>query len=440
MKVFLLNLGCPKNQKDGEVVLASFLKNHFLYTTEINEAEVIIVNTCGFIDEAKKESIAEILNSAEYKNTGKCKALIATGCVSQRYSSELSKELPEVDIFLGVSTYHKAYLAYQEFIKTGSKICWVQTPGYIHDEYDHLDILINSNYVPETHKFSAYVKVSEGCSNSCTYCSIPSIRGTLIYRRLEHVVSEIKFLVGKGVKEIVLIAQDLTADSDYLKKLIRTLSKSKERPEWLRLMYCNPWGVDKDLIDLISKEDWIVKYMDMPIQHISPAILKRMGRKGDSTIIKRNLELLRTAGISVRSTVMLGFPGETDSDFNELRTLVSENWFHWLGLFVYSPQEGTPASSMPKQVSFKVAVERRNELDRLQFDITKTINEGFVGKSFKALVSGTATEEGFLEARMFCQAPVIDGVVLFEGKNVNTPFVELQIEETNGFDLFARFC
>jgi len=439
MKIFLLNLGCPKNQKDGEVVLASFLKNHFLYTTEINEADVIVVNTCGFIDDAKKESIAEILNSAEYKKNGKCKALIATGCVSQRYSTELIKELPEVDIFLGVSTYHKAYLAYQEFLKTGSKICWVQAPGYIHDEYDHLDLLIKSNYVPETNKFSAYVKVSEGCANSCTYCSIPSIRGGLIYRPLENVVSEIEFLVGKGVKEIVLIAQDLTADSNYLKKLIKTLSKSKGCPEWLRLMYCNPWGVDKELIDLISREEWIVNYIDMPIQHISPDILKRMGRKGDSDIIIRNLELLRKAGISVRSTLMLGFPGETDSDFNKLRALVNENWFHWLGLFVYSPQEGTPASTMSKQVPFKVAVERRNELDRLQFDITKTINEGYCGKSFKALMSGK-TEDGFLEARMFCQAPVIDGVVLFEGKDTNTPFVELEIEETNGFDLFARFC
>lgn len=439
MKVFLLNLGCPKNQKDGEVVLASFLKNHFLYTTDINDAEVIVVNTCGFIDEAKKESIAEILNSAEYKKSGKCKALIATGCVSQRYSAELVKELPEVDIFLGVSTYHKAYLAYQEFIKTGSKICWVQAPGYIHDKYDHLDLLINSNYVPETHKFSAYVKVSEGCANSCTYCSIPSIRGGLVYRPLENVISEITFLVDKGVKEIVLIAQDLTADSDYLKKLLRTLSKSKGRPEWLRLMYCNPWGVDKELVDIISKEDWIVKYMDMPIQHIAPDVLKRMGRKGDANIIMKNLELLRGAGISVRSTLMLGFPGETDSDFDKLRSLVKENWFHWLGLFVYSPQEGTPASSMPKQVPFKVAVERRNELDRLQFDITKTINEGYCGKTFKALVSGK-TEDGFLEARLFCQAPVIDGVVLFEEKNINTPFVEVEIEETNGFDLFARIC
>jgi ribosomal protein S12 methylthiotransferase len=434
MKVFLLNLGCPKNQKDGEVVLSSFLKNRFLYTTKPAEADVMIVNTCGFIDEAKKESIAEILNSAAYKKQGKCKTLIATGCLSQRYSEELIKELPEVDIFLGVSTYHKAYQAYQEFIKTGSKVCWVETPGYIHDQYDHLDTLMNSKYVPETHKFSAYVKVSEGCSNACTYCSIPTIRGKLIYRSRQSVVDEIKFLVGKGVKEIVLIAQDLTADKKYLKELLTILSraKKKERPEWLRLMYCNPWGVDKGLVDLISKEDWIVKYMDMPIQHISPSVLKRMGRKGDTKLIKGDLELLNDAGIAIRSTLMLGFPGETEKDFNALRSLVSEKWFHWLGLFVYSPQDGTRASTMSGQVPFEVAVERRNELDRLQFDITKTINEGYIGRSFKALIEGPG------EARIFCQAPVIDGVVVFKGKSGNTPFVDLKIEDTNGFDLFAR--
>ena len=444
MKVFLLNLGCPKNQKDGEVVLASFLRNRFLYTSDIKNADVIVVNTCGFIDEAKQESISEILNSAGYKDKGKCKALIVTGCVSQRYSKELIKELPEVDIFLGVSTYHKAYDAYKEFVETGSKVCWIEKPGYIHNEHDYLSVLAGSKYVPETNKFSSYVKVSEGCSNSCTYCSIPSIRGKLIYRPLKSVTDEIKFLVAKGVKEIVLIAQDLTADTEYLKGLIKTLSKAKknERPEWLRLMYCNPWGVDKELIDLIAKESWIVKYIDMPIQHISPTVLKRMGRRGESKLIIKNLNLLKDAGIAIRSTLMLGFPGETDKDFELLRNLVSEKWFHWLGLFVYSPQEGTLASSMSHKVPFKVAVERRNELDRLQFDITKTINEGYVGKSIKALVSGKATalEEGFLEARMFCQAPVIDGVVLFKGKNINTPFVELQIEETNGFDLFARFC
>jgi len=438
MKVFLLNLGCPKNQKDGEVVLASFLKNHFLFTNKAKEADVIVVNTCGFIDDAKKESIAEILNADKVlrKNKDKKrKALMVTGCLSQRYSEELIKELPEVDIFLGVSTYHMAYQAYEEFLKTGSKVVWVKAPGYIHDEYDHLDLLVNSEYVPETNKFSAYVKVSEGCSNYCAYCSIPSIRGDLIYRPLDGVIGEIKFLVAKGIKEIVLIAQDLTADKDYLKKLIRTLAalKRNERPEWLRLMYCNPWGVDKELVDLISKEEWVVKYMDMPIQHIAPEVLKRMGRRGDSKLIMSNLELLKRASVSIRSTVMLGFPGETDGDFNMLRSLISEGWFHWLGLFVYSPQDGTRASTMSGQIPFEVAVERRNELDRLQFDITKAINEGYLGKSFKALVTGK-------EARIFCQAPVIDGVVLFKGKVGNTPFVELEIEETNGYDLFARIC
>ena len=442
MKVFLLNLGCPKNQKDGEVVLSSFLKNRFKYTNKMNDADVIIVNTCGFIDEAKQESIAETLNSAGYKTKGKCKALVMAGCVSQRYSKDLVKSLPEVDIFLGVSTYHKAFNAYKEFIDTGAKVVWVERPGYVHDEYDHLNVLMNSKYIPETNTFSAYVKISEGCASSCTYCSIPSIRGGLIYRPLQSVIDEIKFLTSKGVKEIVLIAQDLTADKSYLKKLITTLSKSKknERPSWLRMMYCNPWGVDKELIKMISNEDWIVNYIDMPVQHISSSILKRMGRKGSAELIKENLSLLKEAKIAVRSTLMLGFPGETDKDFEKLRDLVSEKWFHWLGLFVYSPQEGTPASTMSGAVPIDLAIERRNELDRLQFDITKAINEGYLGKTFKALVSGESMDKGFLEGRLFCHAPVIDGVVLFKGKGLKTPFVDLKIEDTNGFDLFARIC
>ncbi len=442
MKVFLLNLGCPKNQKDGEVALASFLKGHFLYTSKAKDADVIVVNTCGFIDEAKKESIAEILNASVYKKKGKCKTLVATGCLSQRYSEELMKELPEVDIFLGVSTYHKAYQAYQEFLEKGSRICWIEAPGYIHDKHEHLRTLMDVGYEPETNKFSAYVKISEGCASSCTYCSIPNIRGKLIYRPIQNVVDEIRFLTKKGVKEIVLIAQDLTADKKYLKDLIRSLAckKKNERPEWMRLMYCNPWGVDSELIELIAKEDWIVKYIDMPIQHISADVLKRMGRKGGPRDIRQNLTLLRDAGITIRSTLLLGFPGETEKDFNELHSLVSERWFHWLGLFVYSPQDGTLASSMSGQVPFKVAVERRNELDRLQFDITKTINEGYIGRSFKAIVSGKALEEGYLEARISCQAPIIDGVALFKGKSCDTPFVDLKIDDTNGFDLFARVC
>jgi len=255
----------------------------------------------------------------------------------------------------------------------------------------------------------------------------------------ESVINEIKKLCKGGVKEVVLIAQDLSSNNEYLKKLLKAVSniKNAERPKWLRLMYCNPWGVDDELISLIKNEEFIVKYIDMPIQHISDPILKRMGRKENSVSILRKLEKLRHEGIAVRSTVMTGFPGEKVNDFNKLKELVEGAYFHWLGIFVYSPQEGTPAFKMDGRVSAEVSVRRRNELDTIQFDITNLFNEGYVNRTYPVLLSGT--EDGKKIGRMFAQAPVIDGVVRLTGSTkLKSGFVNVMIEENLGYDLKGK--
>ena len=440
MKVSLLNLGCPKNQKDGEQALCSFIKEGFAYVQDPKKSDVIIVNTCGFIDEAKKESIAVILECAGIKEQGKNKkkTLLVMGCLSQRYPKELQKEITEADVIFGTGAADQAFLLYKSFKKNKKRIIYRASPGFISNDYSYVEALSKSGYTPETFNSSSYVKVAEGCSNRCTYCVIPSIRGAAVYREKESVVSEIKELCRNGVKEIVLIAQDLSSNSDYLKGLLKAVAdiKGPGKPKWLRLMYCNPWGVDDELISIIRNEDFIVKYIDMPIQHISDSVLKRMGRKESSVSIIKKLEKLKHAGIAIRSTVMTGFPGEKTNDFKELRDLVSLGYFHWLGIFVYSPQEGTPASKMAGRVPMEVAVSRRNELDTMQFDITNSFNEGYLGNTYSVLLSGT--EDGKKIGRIFSQAPVIDGVVRLSGSTkLNSGFVKVLVEENLGYDLGA---
>ncbi|MEI6092936.1 MAG: 30S ribosomal protein S12 methylthiotransferase RimO [bacterium] len=437
MNIALLNLGCPKNQKDGEVALASFIKNGFKYTEALEKAEVIMINTCGFIDEAKQESISTILSCSEYKTNGLCKVIILTGCLSQKYNKDLTKEMPEIDIFLGVSTFPRAYEVYSDFLRTKKSQSLIEEPSFIYTDCDYINVLKKSGYVPETFSYSAYVKVAEGCDSKCTYCSIPSIRGTTKTRTHQSIIDEIAFLVKTGVKEIVLIAQDLTASPIQIKELLKKISRmpKDKRPAWLRLMYCNPWGVDDELIKIIKNEEWIVNYIDMPIQHVSESVLKRMGRRGGGAIVRDLVNKLKENDIVIRSTILTGFPGETAKDFEELRAFVSEGYFNWLGLFVFSPQEGTLAIDMLGKVPLELAIERRNELDRLQFEITTALNDRYVDSVLPVLIN--CKTEGLIEGRIFSQAPVVDGVVRFEGK-IKGPFEKVLIEEVNGFDLIGK--
>ena len=435
MKIILINLGCPKNQKDGEIALASFARNGFVYTKLVDDSDVIIVNTCGFIDDAKEESIHEIIKCVNVK---KGQVLIVMGCLTQLHAKDLKTEIPEVDIFLGVNAYYQVYDVFCEFKKNKNKQLLVEKPCFVELGSSHISLLDKTTYIPETFLYSDYLKIAEGCDNRCTYCSIPSIRGSLVLRNEEYLIEEIKQLVARGVKEIVLVAQDLVADVKRLKKLLRLISKlpAQQRPKWLRLMYCNPWGLDDELIDIISSEEWITNYIDMPIQHISQKILKLMGRKGSPNLIRDNIDKLKKAGIVIRTTVLTGFPGENDSDFEELRAFVSEGSFHWLGIFVFSPQGGTPAFSMKPKLTKKLAIERRNELDRIQFEVTTALNNAYVGKRLPVLIMGEPVA-GITEGRIFAQAPIIDGVVRIQSC-VKGPFEDIIIEDTEGFDLIGR--
>lgn len=439
MKVCLINLGCPKNQKDGEQALCSFLKEGFIYEKEARKADVIVVNTCGFIDEAKKESISVILECAGLKGIKRKKTLIVMGCLTQRYPEEISKEIPEADIIFGSGSADNAYEFFRRFMENKSRVVHSCEPGFLPKGHDYVSVIKGSGYVPETSRSSAYVKVAEGCSNKCTYCVIPSIRGAEVHRSVDSVKAEISALCSDGVKEVVLIAQDLSSNKRYLKDLLKGISRLRgsKRPEWLRLMYCNPWGVDDELISIIKNEDFIVKYIDMPIQHISDAVLKRMGRKESSGSIMMKLEKLKKEGIVIRSTVMTGFPGEKVSDFNKLKKVVEEGYFNWLGIFVYSPQEGTPAFKMGGRVPSDVAIMRRNELDTIQFDITSNLNEGYVGKTYPVLLGGA--EDGIRTGRIFAQAPVIDGVVRLSGRTSGKEgFVKVFIQDNLGYDLKGK--
>jgi ribosomal protein S12 methylthiotransferase len=424
MNISILNLGCPRNQKDGEVALSHFLKNGFLITNKIDKADVIIVNTCSFIDDAKEESVEEIINIINYKK--KSSILILMGCLVELYSKELLKELPEVDIFIGVNDFYRIYDIYREFLNNKKRVILNNKKRYIEEDF------LYNNYLNNL-KLSSYVKYSEGCSNKCSYCLIPKIRGEkVLYREEENVISEIKYLVKNGVKEVVLIAQDLVSDKNKLKKMLIKISKLKNKPKWLRLMYCNPWGVDEELINIISSEEFIVNYIDMPVQHISPKILKRMNRYRGIDIYK-NLELLKEKNISVRSTVMTGFPGEKDKDFNDLCKLVKKGFFHYLGIFVYSEQLGVEArDKFLDKVPKKIAIERRNILDRLQFDITNFINESYLGKSLKVLPDNSKI------GRAFFQAPEVDGVVHFNKKVATKDFIEVVINKVSGYDLYGK--
>ncbi|MBN1115175.1 MAG: 30S ribosomal protein S12 methylthiotransferase RimO [Oligoflexia bacterium] len=437
-KIFFLNLGCPRNQKDGETALALLLPGGFVITEDPGEADLLLVNTCAFIDDAKEESVSEIIRLSSYKENRPDKPMFVMGCLSQHYANELMKELPEVDVFIGTSVFNKIKDIYVRFLDDGKRASYVSAPGLVEEPCDY-DILYSNGYIPETGRYSAYLKISEGCNNRCSYCVIPSIRGNLKYRSTEAIINEVKRQVNRGIKEFVFIAQDLTADPVFLSRLLRQILKSPRNsaPEWIRLMYCNPWGIDDELLKIINNEEKILKYIDMPIQHISNNVLRAMNRKAGTSRIKAVVDKLVKYGITIRTTVMTGFPGETDRDYQLLHDYISQGYFHWMGVFAYSEQEGTDAINMPRKVPAKLALERRNELDRIQFDITNLINNGHIGKTYPALLERLDGEKW--NARFYFQAPAVDGIVSFSGDPTDG-FVKVTVEDTNGIDLFGRLA
>ncbi|ACM19282.1 ribosomal protein S12 methylthiotransferase [Geotalea daltonii FRC-32] len=438
-KVSLVSLGCPKNLVDAEVMLGYLSKDSYEVTTDEHEADIIIVNTCSFIKEAKQESIDTILDLADRKHDARCKMLIVTGCLPQRYQEELVKELPEVDIFVGTGDYPRIAEIIAEKRGLSEQLCYTGDPNFLYD--DELPRLQSSPY------YTAYLKIAEGCSNCCSYCVIPSLRGSFRSRPMDKLLREAKGLVAKGVREINLIAQDITGygkdlnEGATLEALIRSLVKL-EGLQWIRLLYAYPDGISDSLIKLIKEEDKVCKYLDIPLQHISDPILKQMNRRSSEAEIRELIAKLRTEvpGIAIRTSFIVGFPGETDDDFKKLVQFVEETRFDRMGVFCYSREEGTPAFEMAEQVSERIKRERYKKLMRTQARVSFKHNRSLVDKEEMVLIEGYSEEtELLLKGRSSRQAPDIDGQVYITAGNAQVgEIVRLRITDSSDYDLIGE--
>jgi len=438
-KVSMVSLGCPKNLVDAEVMLGVLANQGFEITTDEQQADVIIVNTCSFIKEAREESVDAILDLADRKHDAKCHTLIVAGCLPQRYQEELAKELPEVDIFIGTGDYPRVAEILAEHQAQEGQLKYVGDPNYIYDE-----ALPRLNSSPGWY---AYLKIGEGCSNCCTYCVIPSIRGGYRSRPLEALVAEAQRLVQGGVREIILVSQDITrygsdlTDDTSLSDLIRSLAKIEDL-RWIRLLYAYPDGIDEQLIELLKTEPKLCKYLDIPIQHISDGVLARMNRRSTSEQIRTLLDRLRSEipEIALRTSLIVGFPGETVDDFMELTRFVEQARFDRLGVFCYSKEDGTPAAEMPDQVSERVKKERYRKLMKVQARLSFRRNRAHVGQVEQVIVEGYSEEtELLLKGRTSHQAPDIDGQVYITSGQANVgDIVACRITDSSDYDLIAE--
>ncbi|OVE69682.1 30S ribosomal protein S12 methylthiotransferase RimO [Clostridium diolis] len=432
-KVGMVSLGCDKNRVDSEIILGK-MSDEYEITNDPKNADIIIVNTCGFIESAKQESIDTILEMANYKINYKCKLLIATGCLTQRYGEELKTLIPEIDIMLGVNDYNKINEIITEFID-GNKLA-TELLNYSDENINEGKRIIT------TQRESAYIRIAEGCNNFCTYCIIPKIRGKFRSRKMENIINEARDLSESGVKEIILIAQDTTLyGSDiYGKKnlhvLLKELSKI-EGIEWIRVLYCYPEEIYDELINEIACNEKVVKYLDIPIQHISDKILKLMGRKTSKKDIINKIQILRerVPEIVIRTTFIVGFPNETDEDFNEIIDFLKEHKLEKVGAFTYSQEEDTPAAKMDGQIDEEIKEKREEDLMLLQKNISEEINKLKIGKLYDILVEGYNGKCYY--GRSYEMAPDIDANVLFESnaKIENGEFVKVKIVETMDYDL-----
>lgn len=436
-KVGMVSLGCDKNRVDSEIMLGVMNKAYEI-TNNPKEADIIIVNTCGFIEKAKQESIDTILEMANYKTKHQCKLLIATGCLTQRYGKELKELMPEIDIMLGVNDYNKIDKLIKDFI----------TKENMEDKFtevNYSDENINEGErVLTTESSTAYIRIAEGCNNFCTYCIIPKIRGKFRSREMDSIIKEAKGLASKGVKELILIAQDTTLyGSDiYGKKSLHILLKEISKIDgikWIRVLYCYPEEIYDELIDEIAVNDKVVKYLDLPIQHISNNILKLMGRKTTKEDIINKIDKLRdrVPGIALRTSLIVGFPNETEEDFKELKDFLLEYKLDKVGVFKYSREEGTPAAKMDGQVDEEIKDIRENELMLTQREISNEINSLKVGKIYDILVEGYNGE--YYYGRNYEMAPEIDGSVLFTRHcAINKgDFTQVRIEKNTEYDLIG---
>lgn len=454
MNVGFISLGCSKNLIDTEAIIGIFKEHKFNIVNDEEKADILVINTCGFIESAKEEAINTILEMAEYKNK-RCKYLIVMGCLVQRYYEELIKAIPEVDLFLKIDEYDEIWEKIEDLIKrdfvqksknkTSKKISEISAMPMLKQE----EFL---NRVITTGKNFAYLKIGEGCSNKCTYCAIPYIRGPFVSRKIEDILEEAKSLAKQGIKELIIIAQDTTKYGEdiygetKLAELLQELSKIEEI-KWIRFLYSYPEGITDELIDIVASNPKIAKYFDIPIQHISNDVLKKMNRRTNKEQITGLIEKIRNRipDVTLRTSLIVGFPGETEQNFKELQEFIKFARFDKLGAFMYSKEEGTPAEKLPNQVHGNTKKARYNRIMQEQKEISKSNQEKKFGKKVTVLVEDMSFDGSYFVGRSFQDVPEIDGVVYIKNngnrkfEDVLNNFVECEVVEVSEYDLIARF-
>lgn len=430
MKVGFVSLGCSKNLVVTEEMIGLFKKNEYEIVSDPSDAEIIVINTCGFIETAKEEGIQTILEMADYKED-KCKYLIVTGCLVERYKTELIDLLPEVDLFVKISEYNDLWKMIDELVNKGNKE----------------DLMNYHHRMITTGDSMAYLKIAEGCSNYCTYCAIPYIQGKYISRKYEDIIEEANMLAKKGIKEIVVIAQDTTKYGfdlyrEYrLPELLNDLCKI-DGIEWIRFLYSYPESITDDLIEVVKNNDKICKYFDLPIQHISDEVLRRMNRKSDGTTIRNLITKLRKEipGVILRTTLIVGFPGETEDNFKELCEFVKEYKFDRLGAFAYSIEEGTPAAKFTDQLDKKTKNKRQSKIMFIQQAVSKELMKDKIGKEYTCLIENMTEDGEYYIGRTYMDVPSEDGVVYvkYDSAIMVNDFVNVKIVDSSEYDLIGE--
>jgi len=436
-KISMVSLGCPKNQVDAEMMLYSLKQAGFEISPEEAEADAIIINTCGFIEDAKAEAIENILEAARYKSEGNCKALIVTGCLAERYKDDVTDEIPEVDVCIGLGSNGNIAEITKNAIE-GKK------QNY-YGEKEALDL--NGKRILGGYPFSTYLKVADGCDNCCTYCAIPKIRGRMRSRTIEDCVAEAKHLAQNGVKELIVVAQDTTAygtdlyGKPMLAELLKELCKI-EGLHWIRTLYTYPEKITDELLDTIANEQKLLKYLDMPIQHVNGEILKKMNRKGNLESLTALIEKIRAKipEITLRTTLITGFPGETEEQFSELAHFVKQTRFDRLGCFTYSAEEGTSAAEFENQVEEQIKTDRMENIMDMQMTIVAEKNEEKIGTVTEVIIEGWDDYIKCYFGRTVFDAPEVDGKIFFMAKGPLKigDFVKVRINDCLDYDLLGE--
>lgn len=433
MNVGFISLGCTKNLIDTEMAIGLFKSNNYKIVNNVEEAEIIVINTCGFIESAKEEAINTILEMAEYKTIGKCKYLIAMGCLVQRYKKELEKAIPEVDLFLSIDEYPNFWGKIESLVKNKEEM--------------HTEKMDYLNRIITTGKTTTYLKIAEGCSNRCTYCAIPNIRGPYISRPFEEIIEEAKKLSKQGYKEIIVIAQDTTKygidlyGKSRFPELLTELAKIKEF-KWIRFLYAYPESITDGLIEVVKNNKNICSYFDIPIQHISDKVLKKMNRKTTGKDIENLIEKIKKEipDAILRTSLIVGFPGETEEDFQLLTNFVSKAKFDKLGVFKYSKEEGTPAARLPEQIHYKTKQRRYNKIMEIAKKSSKENLEKTLGKTYEVLIETKTFDDKYYIGRTYMDIPNEDGVVFVKNTEQvqEGTWVNCQITDIKDYDLIGK--